>query len=228
MDEILAANFHVFHDVVEDEQHDLVVADEGWEIDHFLHENPELKRTAYAWLTDFVGWLPMTRRRSARGGPDGRLQRRDGRADRPLPAAARPFGLRRRPRRPGDRPAGPRAADRARLDPGPLRLRRLRHRVRPRRPRRGAGRAGLAQPDEPVCVVAVGGSGVGGPLLRRVVAAHPYAAKRVPGPADGRRHRPADRPGDGAGAGGRRGAAGTCPACTGCSPPATSRSSRAG
>ncbi len=59
MDEILAANFHVFHDVVEDERHDLVVADEGWEIDHFLHENPELKRTAYAWLTDFVGWLPM-------------------------------------------------------------------------------------------------------------------------------------------------------------------------
>ena len=59
MDEILAANFHVFHDVVEDEAHDLVVADEGWEIDHFLHENPELKRAAYAWLTDFVGWLPM-------------------------------------------------------------------------------------------------------------------------------------------------------------------------
>ena len=59
-------------------------------------------------------------RRSARGGPDRRLQRRDGRADRPLPAAARPFDLRRRPRRPGDRPAGPRAADRARLDPGPL------------------------------------------------------------------------------------------------------------
>ena len=44
MDEILAANFHVFHDVVEDEAHDLVVADEGWEIDHFLHENPKLKR----------------------------------------------------------------------------------------------------------------------------------------------------------------------------------------
>ena len=30
-------------------------------------------------------------------------------------------------------------------------------------------------------MVAVGGSGVGGPLLRRVVEAHPYAAKRVPG-----------------------------------------------
>ena len=36
-------------------------------------------------------------------------------------------------------------------------------------------------PDERVCVVAVGGSGVGGPLLRRVAAAHPHAAERVPG-----------------------------------------------
>ena len=35
--------------------------------------------------------------------------------------------------------------------------------------------------DERVCVVAVGGSGVGGPLLRRVAAAHPPAAERVPG-----------------------------------------------
>ena len=26
---------------------------------HFLHDNPELKRTPYAWLTDFTGWLPM-------------------------------------------------------------------------------------------------------------------------------------------------------------------------
>ena len=58
MDEILLANFHVFADLVEAEPYDLVVADEGWEIDHFLHENPELKRSPYAWLTDFVGWLP--------------------------------------------------------------------------------------------------------------------------------------------------------------------------
>ena len=36
------------------------VGDEGWEIDHFLHENPGLKRAPFAWLTDFVGWLPMT------------------------------------------------------------------------------------------------------------------------------------------------------------------------
>ena len=59
MDEILVANFMVFHDLVAEEHFDLVVADEGWDIDYFLHENPELKRSPFAWLTDFVGWLPM-------------------------------------------------------------------------------------------------------------------------------------------------------------------------
>ena len=59
MDEILVANFMVFHDAVEEGEYDLVVGDEAWDIDHFLHENPELKRTAFAWMTDFVGWLPM-------------------------------------------------------------------------------------------------------------------------------------------------------------------------
>ena len=64
MDEILVANFMVFHDLVTTEPFDLVVADEGWDIDYFLHENPELKRSPFGWLTDFVGWLPM-----ADGGP---------------------------------------------------------------------------------------------------------------------------------------------------------------
>ena len=59
MDEILVANFMVFHDVVEDGEYDLVIGDEAWDVDYFLHENPELKRTAFAWMTDFVGWLPM-------------------------------------------------------------------------------------------------------------------------------------------------------------------------
>jgi pimeloyl-ACP methyl ester carboxylesterase len=49
MDEILVANFMVFHDVVESEGYDLWIADEGWEIDHFLHEHPELKRAPFAW-----------------------------------------------------------------------------------------------------------------------------------------------------------------------------------
>ena len=59
MDEILCANFMVFHDVVSREQFDVWIADEGWEIDHFLHENPELKTSPYVWMSDFVGYLPM-------------------------------------------------------------------------------------------------------------------------------------------------------------------------
>ncbi|MDX6259058.1 MAG: hypothetical protein QOH84_746, partial [Kribbellaceae bacterium] len=59
MDEILVANFLTFADVVDDQYYDLVIADEAWEVDYFLHENPELKHFSYAWLTDFIGWLPM-------------------------------------------------------------------------------------------------------------------------------------------------------------------------
>ena len=59
MDEILIANFMVFHDVVREEGYDLWVGDEAWELDYYLHENPGEKRAHYAWLTDFVGWLPM-------------------------------------------------------------------------------------------------------------------------------------------------------------------------
>ena len=59
MDEVLVGNFMVFEEVVRETPYDLVVADEAWEVDHFLHENPELKRFPYAWMTDFVGWLPM-------------------------------------------------------------------------------------------------------------------------------------------------------------------------
>src|SRR4051794_12476858 len=59
MDEILVSNFMVFHDLVASEQYDLWIGDEAWELDYYLHENPELKRAAYVWLTDFVGWLPM-------------------------------------------------------------------------------------------------------------------------------------------------------------------------
>ena len=59
MDEILVNNFMVFHDAVEGGEYDLVIGDEAWDVDYFLHENPEIKRTAFAWMTDFVGWLPM-------------------------------------------------------------------------------------------------------------------------------------------------------------------------
>jgi pimeloyl-ACP methyl ester carboxylesterase/predicted glycosyltransferase len=180
MDEILVANFHVFHDVVEDEHHDLVVADEGWEIDHFLHENPELKRAAYAWLTDFVGWLPL---------PDGGAREAALTADynaEMVEQIARYPRLRDRSVFVGD-------PDDLVTDPLGPGLPTVRDWTRAHFAFAGhvtgfapvdrdAVRAELGwHPDERVCLVTAGGSGVGGPLLRRVVEAHPYAAKRVPG-----------------------------------------------
>ena len=59
MDEILCANFMVFLDLVKQERFDVWIADEAWEIDHFLHEEPQLKTSPYVWMSDFVGYLPM-------------------------------------------------------------------------------------------------------------------------------------------------------------------------
>ncbi len=60
MDEILLANFHVFLDAARAGNYDLWIGDEAWDVDYYLHENPELKTAPFAWLTDFVGYLPMT------------------------------------------------------------------------------------------------------------------------------------------------------------------------
>ena len=59
MDEIAVHNFGVFHDLLADNPYDVVIGDEAWDVDFFLHENPELKRTSFVWMTDFVGMLPM-------------------------------------------------------------------------------------------------------------------------------------------------------------------------
>ena len=59
MDEIFLANFMVFLDAAREGEYDLWIGDEAWELDHFLHENPELKQATYVWLTDIVAWLPM-------------------------------------------------------------------------------------------------------------------------------------------------------------------------
>jgi pimeloyl-ACP methyl ester carboxylesterase/UDP:flavonoid glycosyltransferase YjiC (YdhE family) len=59
MDEILCANYMVFDDVVRDTPYDLWVGDESWEVDHFLHENPERKIAPYVFMTDVVGFLPV-------------------------------------------------------------------------------------------------------------------------------------------------------------------------
>lgn len=59
MDEVLIANFMIFQDAVGEGGYDLVIADEAWDIDHYWHEHPELKKSALAWFTDFVGYVPM-------------------------------------------------------------------------------------------------------------------------------------------------------------------------
>jgi len=59
MDEILIKNFMVFQEVVEAEPYDLIIADEAWDVDHYWHEHPDLKKAPIAWFTDFVGWLPF-------------------------------------------------------------------------------------------------------------------------------------------------------------------------
>ena len=40
MDEILVANFMLFDEVIRTDMPDLVIGDEAWEVDYFLHENP--------------------------------------------------------------------------------------------------------------------------------------------------------------------------------------------
>jgi pimeloyl-ACP methyl ester carboxylesterase/predicted glycosyltransferase len=59
MDEILSHNFMTFLDLVESEHYDIVIGDEAWDVDYHYHENPELKRQPFVFLTDFVGCLPM-------------------------------------------------------------------------------------------------------------------------------------------------------------------------
>jgi hypothetical protein len=59
MDEVMALNFMVFCDLLKAEHYDLVIGDEAWEVDYHFHENPELKRQPFVFLTDFIGALPM-------------------------------------------------------------------------------------------------------------------------------------------------------------------------
>ena len=182
MDEILSANFMVLHDLLEAEHYDLVVGDEAWDLDYYWHNNPELKSTAYTWLTDFVGFLPMPG-----GGRDEELLTADYNLEK-LELIER----------------YPRVRDRAIFvgnpdDVVPERFGEGLPRIRewteahfdfcgyvtgfdPSGLDRAAIRAELGwRDDERVCVVAVGGSGVGAHLLQRVAAAQREAARLVPG-----------------------------------------------
>ncbi|WP_020397930.1 alpha/beta hydrolase [Kordiimonas gwangyangensis] len=59
MDTLLVNNFLRLQRHLESEAYDLVIADEAWELDRFWHEHPSLKTAKLAWMTDFVGVLPM-------------------------------------------------------------------------------------------------------------------------------------------------------------------------
>ncbi len=183
MDEILAANFMLFHDIVREQRYDVWIGDEAWELDYYLHENSREKRAPFVWMTDFVGVLPVDR-----GDPRELALTGDYNADMVDHVAAHP-GMR----------------DMALFVGNPADI--VAERLGPELPMirdwternfdftgyvTGFGRAELADrstlraelgygDDEKVCVVTVGGSGVGAALLRRVMAAFPEAAERVPG-----------------------------------------------
>jgi pimeloyl-ACP methyl ester carboxylesterase/predicted glycosyltransferase len=182
MDEILVNNFMVFDDVVREGDYDLVVGDEAWEVDYYLHENPDQKRAPYVWLTDFVGWIPMSD-----GGEHeayltadynaemiGHIARHPEVRDRaifvgnPEDVVPRTFGA--------ELPWIREWTERnygfsgyiTGFDPAAFRDRQaLRDQLGYR-------------PDEKVCIVSVGGSGVGEHLLRRVIDSHAEAHRREP------------------------------------------------
>jgi pimeloyl-ACP methyl ester carboxylesterase/predicted glycosyltransferase len=184
MDEILLANFMVLHDLVSADPYDLWIGDESWELDYYLHENPEQKRAAYVWMTDFVGWLPMPD-----GGPREAWLTADYNAEM-IEHIAR----------------YPRVRDRAIFIGAPEDI--VPGLFGPDLPAirswteahfdfsgdyisgfdpidiadRDAIRSELGyRADDKVCIVTVGGSGVGADLLRRVIESFPRARQRVPG-----------------------------------------------
>jgi predicted glycosyltransferase len=167
---------------VREQRYDLWIGDEAWELDYYLHENPREKRVPFAWLTDFVGFLPMDprdRRESSLtadynadmvdhvaehpevrdaalfvGNPDDIVPERLGPE---LPAirdwAVRHFSFTGYVS--GFEPADLRERTRLRAELG-------------------------YEDDEQVCIVTVGGSGVGAHLLARVIASFKHVKERVP------------------------------------------------
>ena len=135
LDETFCANYLLFDEVVRDTPYDLWVGDESWEVDHFLHENPERKIAPYVFTTDVVGFLPVDGDpREAELTADYNAEMIEHRARHP--AAARPVAVPRRRRRAADHLDGARAAGRPRLGAGLVRDGAVRRAVRgPRLPR---------------------------------------------------------------------------------------------
>jgi UDP:flavonoid glycosyltransferase YjiC (YdhE family) len=172
----------LFQQVVADGNYDLVIADEAWEIDHFWHEHPELKRTQLAWFTDFVGFLPMPEggAREVMLTADynaemiGHVERHPHLRDRaifvgePEDIVPLSFG----PDLPAMRDWIPKHFDFAGYVLG----------AHPESfgPREALRRTLGYRDDERICIVTVGGSGVGVALIRRILAAWPLVRERAP------------------------------------------------
>jgi pimeloyl-ACP methyl ester carboxylesterase/predicted glycosyltransferase len=182
MDEILIANFMTFQEVLEAAHYDLVIADEAWDVDHYWHEHPELKKTKIAWFTDFVGWVPMadggeheeflTTDYNAEmiGHVEGRPELRDRAIFVGNPCDIAPCGFGKD--LPEMRDWIPRHFDFCGYVLG-------------RHPSHFGPRDELKErlgyrDDERVCIVTVGGSGVGGALIRRILDAYPIAKRQLP------------------------------------------------
>jgi len=182
MDEILLANFMLFHDITREHHYDLWIGDEAWELDYYLHENPELKTAPFVWLTDFVGYLPM-----ADGGDREAFLAADYNAEM-IEHIARYPRIRDRAIFVGD----PDDIVPERFGPElpPIRAWTERHfsfagYITGFDPNTFADRQALRaelgyRSDERVCIVTVGGSGVGADLLRRVIASFAEARRLVP------------------------------------------------
>jgi len=182
MDEILAANFMLFHDIVREQRYDLWIGDEAWELDYYLHENPREKKVPFVWLTDFVGFLPM-------GDDDAhaRYVTADYNAEMVDHVAEHP-----EVRDMALFVGNPEDIVAERLGPELPMIRDWTERhfdftgyVTGFHPadlgERTKLRAELGYADEErVCIVTVGGSGVGADLLRRVIASFPHAKEGVP------------------------------------------------
>lgn len=182
MDEVLIANFMIFQDAVDEGDYDLVIADEAWDIDHYWHEHPELKKAKLAWFTDFVGYVPMP----ANGAHEamlatdynaemiGHIERHPNVRDcaifvgSPEDIVPLTFGR----DLPEMRDWIPKHFDFSGYVIG-------------EHPDAFGSRQELRQslgylPGERVCIVTVGGSGVGTHLIRRILDSYPMARARIP------------------------------------------------
>ena len=176
MDEILVANFMVFHDVVRRGALRPVDRRRGLGARLLPAREPEREARAVR-LDDRLRRLAADARRRAdeaylTADYNAEMVEHIGRAS----PTARPGDLRRQPRRHRPRAARPRPADDPRLDRAQLRVLRLHHRLRPRGargPRSAAGRARLPAPTRRCASSPSAARASASDLLRRVIAAYP-------------------------------------------------------